>query len=31
MATHSQEAAGITDTLVRMRDGRIEDRRPVAA
>ena len=31
MATHSQEAAGITDTLVRMRDGRIEERRRVAA
>jgi len=29
MATHSLEAAKITDTLVRMRDGRIEERRPV--
>jgi len=25
MATHSQEAAGVCDTLVRMRDGRIEE------
>jgi putative ABC transport system ATP-binding protein len=31
MATHSLEAASITDTLVRMRDGRIEERRRVAA
>ena len=31
MATHSLEAAKITDTLVRMRDGRIEERRRVAA
>ncbi len=29
MATHSLEAAAITDTLVRMRDGRIEEKRPV--
>jgi len=25
MATHSQEAANICDTLVRLRDGRIEE------
>jgi ABC-type lipoprotein export system ATPase subunit len=25
MATHSAEAAGIADTRVRMRDGRVED------
>jgi len=25
MATHSQEAAGVADTLVRLRDGRIEE------
>ena len=31
MATHSLDAAKITDTLVRMRDGRIEERRPIAA
>jgi putative ABC transport system ATP-binding protein len=31
MATHSLEAAKITDTLVRLRDGRIEERRRVAA
>ncbi|MEZ5366540.1 MAG: ABC transporter ATP-binding protein [Bryobacterales bacterium] len=31
MATHSLEAAKITDTLIRLRDGRIEERRPVAA
>jgi ABC-type lipoprotein export system ATPase subunit len=31
MATHSLEAAKITDTLVRMRDGRIEERRRMAA
>jgi putative ABC transport system ATP-binding protein len=31
MATHSLEAAKIGDTLVRMRDGRIEERRPAAA
>jgi putative ABC transport system ATP-binding protein len=31
MATHSLEAAKITDMLVRLRDGRIEERRRVAA
>jgi putative ABC transport system ATP-binding protein len=31
MATHSLEAAKVTDTLVRMRDGRVEERRRVAA
>ncbi len=29
MATHSLEAAEVTDTLVRMRDGRIEEKRPM--
>lgn len=29
MATHSLEAARITDTLVKMRDGRIEEQGPV--
>ncbi|MBI1354625.1 MAG: ATP-binding cassette domain-containing protein [Acidobacteria bacterium] len=31
MATHSLEAAKITDTLVRLRDGRIEERRRLGA
>jgi putative ABC transport system ATP-binding protein len=26
MATHSPEAAGVTDTIVKMRDGRVEER-----
>jgi len=30
MATHSLEAAAITDTIVTLRDGRIEERRAVA-
>jgi ABC-type lipoprotein export system ATPase subunit len=30
MATHSLEAAEITDTIVTLRDGRIEERRAVA-
>lgn len=30
MATHSLEAAAITDTIVALRDGRIEERRAVA-
>ena len=25
MATHSLEAAGVSDTIVRMRDGRVEE------
>jgi ABC-type lipoprotein export system ATPase subunit len=25
MATHSVEAAGVTDTVVRLRDGRVQD------
>ncbi len=29
MATHSLEAAKVTDTLVRMRDGKIEEQRPL--
>jgi ABC-type lipoprotein export system ATPase subunit len=28
MATHSAEAAGMTDTVVRLRDGRVQDGGP---